>query len=455
MDCIDPEIHSYVLNSSTFDKKPVKLNVLLTALEPVSAAKINGLTIHQAFCIPSSIDRAALVQLNSIALERLRHHYANLRLIIIDDIHLVSLDLFYHIDTRLRQIINNNIVFGGISVILMGDLNRTHASISAAVYASVNTNPSIGANSLWQNFRLIEFTERFTQGIQPKLAMLDTKRSNPNSLSEIEMKRLRQSSLIPERFKILINENDKLYIIYHSIDAKLSTCLPFINSDYGFMNAAIIIFSKCHTHPKNNCNLLLNGYTLLKLTGSEIPNTSNGMAIYVQNKYIVGDKPSIIFCNDNSTNGLYTNNDALEIGAIKFMIRGPIFHKTCSICSVVHLCYFTIHVRDIAKSWKDFRTFIDQNIPKENEKKDTLKPLIVVGSLNYPRNLDHKRVTQILNQLPQRYGLINYVHTSTHDLNYTTDFCFTNCVQLLKHQVDVYESFYSHHKPIVITVDKN
>ena len=453
LDCIEPKSHNYALNPSTFDKQPVKLNILLTALENSLATTISGSTIHQAFCIPTTIDRTALLQLDKDAIEKLRHHYRNLRLIIIDDIHLISLDLFYHIDTRLRQILNKDLVFGGVSVIVLGDINRTHPSISATVYAnnqSANTYPCLATNSLWENFQLSEFKERLA--IYPSLTMLETPQ---NPAVEIEMNRLRKTRLIPERFNLLKDEHDNqislhanLRIIYHNIDANLSTCLPFIKSDYGFMNAGIIILSKCHTNPKNNYNLLLNGYTMLKLTGSENFNSTNGTALYVHNKYIEGDKPSIIFHNDNSINGMYTSNDLLEIGAIKFMSRG----------TNVHLCYFTVYSNDIDKSWKEFKTFIDQNIPSDERKQENirrpLRPLILVGTIKFPRNLDYNPIIQILNKLPQRYGLINYVNTSTHDLNYTTDFCFTNCVQLLNHQVDVYESFYSHHKPIVIKIDK-
>ena len=453
LDCIAPVTHVITINPATFEKQPVKLNILLSALEAKSAIAINGTTIHQAFCIHTTVEsHGALLQLDTVALEKMRRHYRNLRLIIIDDIHLVSLDLFYHIDTRLRQIFNKDLVFGGISMIVLGDLNRTPASISAPIFAnnqSPNTLPCQATNSLWENFRLLEFKEVFENScrIYPSLDIIANVAKNTNSAKE--MKRMSQTKAIAATFNVLKNEHVNLHIMYHNIDATLSTCLQFIKSDYGFMNAGIIILSKCHTNPKNNYNLLLNGYTLMKLTGSEKPNSTNGTAVYVHNKYIDSDRPSVRFHNDNSFNGLYNSNDELEIGAIRFLINGV--H--------VHLCYFTIHLTDISKSWKDFKTFIEQNIPRDEEKKQKkvicpLKPLILVGTLKYPRNLDQNRLNDLINRLPDRYGLINYVNSCTHDLNYRTDFCFSNCAHLLSQRVDVYESYFSHHKPIAITIYK-
>jgi hypothetical protein len=58
-------------------------------------------------------------------LAELRENLSELKLIIIDEMSLVHADLFYKIDARLKEIFkkqNPPVPFGGISVVLVGDL---------------------------------------------------------------------------------------------------------------------------------------------------------------------------------------------------------------------------------------------------------------------------------------------------------------------------------------------
>ena len=48
--------------------------------------------------------------------------FRNLRCIIIDEISMVSADLLYNLDLRLREITMVDTVFGGLSVFVFGDL---------------------------------------------------------------------------------------------------------------------------------------------------------------------------------------------------------------------------------------------------------------------------------------------------------------------------------------------
>ena len=100
-------------------------NFLLKAAPTGNAAfLIGGDTLHSMFKLPiQSSTKKELPDLSQDALRDLQSKFKNCKLLVIDEKSMVGLYMLYQIDKRLKEIksTNSNILFGGISVILMGD----------------------------------------------------------------------------------------------------------------------------------------------------------------------------------------------------------------------------------------------------------------------------------------------------------------------------------------------
>lgn len=76
--------------------------------------------MHSVFKIPV----ASFLQygsLSSYSISKLRQEFKNVHTIVIDEISMVSSEMFSFISRRLSDIKNNNNVFGGCNIIVIGD----------------------------------------------------------------------------------------------------------------------------------------------------------------------------------------------------------------------------------------------------------------------------------------------------------------------------------------------
>ena len=91
----------------------------VTASTGTAAAALGGATIHSVLKLRSSI-----VDKTSTSFLNIYNRMCNIRYIIIDEISMVDCTLFYTIHNRLQFLFTNNTLFGGVSIILFGDLNQ-------------------------------------------------------------------------------------------------------------------------------------------------------------------------------------------------------------------------------------------------------------------------------------------------------------------------------------------
>ncbi|KAJ8017841.1 ATP-dependent DNA helicase PIF1 [Holothuria leucospilota] len=87
-----------------------------------AAYGIKGTTIHCALQIPANQGLSNYKALTADKLNSLQVKYHNLKIIFIDDISMVGHRMFRYIDQRLQQIMGSKKVFGGVSIIAVGDL---------------------------------------------------------------------------------------------------------------------------------------------------------------------------------------------------------------------------------------------------------------------------------------------------------------------------------------------
>ena len=101
-------------------ESPDSLSVLLTAPTGTAAFNIEGVTIHTAFSISTTIT-LPYQPLKEETLNTLRTRLGNLQLLIIDEISMVNHKVLTYIHGRLCQLKHNKKPFGDVSVLAVGD----------------------------------------------------------------------------------------------------------------------------------------------------------------------------------------------------------------------------------------------------------------------------------------------------------------------------------------------
>ena len=110
------------------------------------AAKNIDCTIHTAFNIPVGHFGSNLPPLSNKMKSSLRNRLSELKIIIIDEISVVSNNLLFYVDLRLNKIFATvkDKPFAGISVITVGDFFQLPPVGGRPVYADYKNN--------WKNF---------------------------------------------------------------------------------------------------------------------------------------------------------------------------------------------------------------------------------------------------------------------------------------------------------------
>ena len=157
----------YNLMTDTFKKAgddPCCPYVVLTSFTGAASANINGQTLHSLFSFKFGTTFLSMTE-KQRAEKRLL--FRNLRCVIIDEISMVSADLFYNLDLRLREITMVDTVFGGISVFVFGDLYQLQPPKARYVFQEPNNKEHALAytlRDLWKLFTVVNLEENHRQG---------------------------------------------------------------------------------------------------------------------------------------------------------------------------------------------------------------------------------------------------------------------------------------------------
>ena len=115
---------------------PDKIRVLLCSPTGKAAYNIQGSTIHSAFRIyPNQGYNQAPIADGPLNI--LRARYSDLSVVIIDEVSMVERKMLMPINERLKQICKSNQLFGGVSMIFVGDLYQLKGYSSPAVKTSM------------------------------------------------------------------------------------------------------------------------------------------------------------------------------------------------------------------------------------------------------------------------------------------------------------------------------
>ena len=156
----------YHTSTKTFRQGPAnpeKPTVLLMAPTGVAAININGTTIHTALAIPKESGEN-VPPMSDQKRTQIRISLSELKLIIIDEISMVSNTTLLHIHQRLKDIFStpSDHLFARLSIIVVGDLYQLPPIHRKLVFEEYKNNV-LNLCHPWSVFEIIELTEIMRQ----------------------------------------------------------------------------------------------------------------------------------------------------------------------------------------------------------------------------------------------------------------------------------------------------
>ena len=144
-------------------ENPEDTRILLCAYTGLAAYNINGSTLHNAFCIEPN-KKLKYKPLSDEKRNTLKTKYRYLTVVIIDEVSMVGSDMLSYLYLRLQEVKGNRHPFGGIHVLLVGDLFQLRPVGDSWIFANRSGDYSPLAANLWQEFfKMFELTEIMRQ----------------------------------------------------------------------------------------------------------------------------------------------------------------------------------------------------------------------------------------------------------------------------------------------------
>ena len=139
-----------------------KPRILLLTPTGVAVINRNGTTIHSGLEINVG---GKLYPLSEQHRAALRNKLSEVRLIIIDEISMVSSVLFFQVNQQLTEIFrySGKESFAGLPVIVCGDFYQLPPVKGSPVYSSSTSTKGFLALDLWKKLQMVELTEVMPQ----------------------------------------------------------------------------------------------------------------------------------------------------------------------------------------------------------------------------------------------------------------------------------------------------
>jgi len=160
--------------------------VLLMAPTGVAAVNISGTTVNTGLAIPKHAGMN-LPPLPDQKKTLLRLSFSELKLLIIDEISMVSNNRLLHIHQRLKEIFgtSSSKLFAGISIIVVGDLHQLPPIQQKPIFCRYDNN-AYNLSHPWHEFKMIELVEIMRQkDDQPFIELLNRLRVAQHTQTDI------------------------------------------------------------------------------------------------------------------------------------------------------------------------------------------------------------------------------------------------------------------------------
>ncbi|KAK3932980.1 ATP-dependent DNA helicase [Frankliniella fusca] len=184
---------------------PADVHIILSAPTGKAAFNIQGQTIHSIFGLDFDLKKELKTKMSANKRNTLMYKLRKLKILVIDEISMVSYDMMEVINLRLQQIFENHLPFGSVSLICLGDFNQLPPIYSTPVYQPSKDTMSILSNvsneitvihsehgsnetfymsKLWSLFELYELTQFMRQKNDLKFAEALLRFANGNTTDE-------------------------------------------------------------------------------------------------------------------------------------------------------------------------------------------------------------------------------------------------------------------------------
>ena len=178
-------------------ESPEEIKILLTAPTGCAAYNIGGITLHSAFRLPIYRGKS-YVRLSEDTRNTLRLKLSHLQILIIDEISMVGADVFLQVHRRLSEIMGNDKIFGGVSVLAVGDLYQLPPIGQQFVFGAPRDSIAHIQCPLWhEHFRMATLTKIMRQRGDAKFAKL-LNRVRTGDQTDDDVKVLLQRQISPD-----------------------------------------------------------------------------------------------------------------------------------------------------------------------------------------------------------------------------------------------------------------
>ena len=163
---------TYLLNQYLQYLKENNVDVAMTASTGIAATHLQGMTVH-AWSGIGIKDQLTKKDLEKLAEDkRVKRNYRKTKVLIIDEISMLHAHQLDMVDTIARHILDKDVPFGGIQVVLCGDFFQLPPVSSAS--AEVEKHFAF-ESEVWksQGFQVCYLEEQHRQGDDPLLAILN------------------------------------------------------------------------------------------------------------------------------------------------------------------------------------------------------------------------------------------------------------------------------------------
>ena len=166
-------------------------SVLMLSPAGVAAIKIGGSVIHSSLGIPKNVCTEHIASLPHERLSALRYKLSGLKLIIIDEIFMISNRMLKYTHERLKRIFGTPdlLMFAGVSLIAVGDFYQLPLIKSNPVFAPFKDD-SFNICHPWREFQILELDQIMGQ-------------QGDNSFTKV-LNRIRVGSLDDEEFNAIV-----------------------------------------------------------------------------------------------------------------------------------------------------------------------------------------------------------------------------------------------------------
>ena len=162
--------------------------VLIMAPMGKAAFNVKGSTIHSAFKVPANQSLNTYEKLSFSLLNKLCLKYRHLKWIFCNEISMVSNKIWKYIHLRLQDIKQNQLPFGGVNIVAIGDFYQLQPVKSHFVFQKLSNDYSAFAENLWtEYFTIYELDQIMRQQDDASFAhLLNRLRTNKHTQEDIQ-----------------------------------------------------------------------------------------------------------------------------------------------------------------------------------------------------------------------------------------------------------------------------